>query len=480
MAQPKILQSQYSRGSISDLPRHLLPQGSVWKTRDYLPDHEAPLRKRGGWGDASPNLGGVRTDAVGFAPFSAGQQLVAIDNTGHLWKVTSPAAATDKGAAIVPIQRPIFFQNLLIVPGATPKKYDGAAAPSALAGAPPALFGDAFKSRLVLAGSAANPNYVWLSDVLGPETWDLANTFIPVTQPVTGIAALRNVILVFSGGMTERIRGDIPPPGGDMVREPIFQEGCTDARSITTIGDKVIWANGNGVWISDGAAADNLIQLGGLLQYWTALLEGYSAATWTLAGGVIRGHYVISICNGDTFVDALMCDIESKTWSFLGNLRATMFAEAYGTNPELFFSMRARTRLGALEQIFAPDITNMNDGDGTPVQPVLETMHYRGKPRSSRFKNLYVGNDILVPGGSTTYLELAYARDPEAQSYTVLTEDDGVTPRKVLPSGGMQRSRVPVGLASNGISWRIRQVGGSYDTQLFDLETDVHDREGNR
>jgi len=421
----------------------------------------------------------ARSEAVAWAPFSAGAQLVGIDDTSHLWTIASPSSATDKGAAAIPVQRPIFFDNRLIIPGATPKKYDGTAAPADLGGTPPGgLYADAYKSYFLLAGSAALPNNIWFSDVLDPEIWDTANSYIPATFPVKGIASLANVILVFSDGMTERIRGFTPPPGGDMQLEPIFQEGCIDARSIVTLGNKAIWANANGVWISDGAALENLIELGGLLQYWVAMLSSYTSSTWKLAGGIDRGNYIISITNGDTFIDALMCNIATKTWSFVSNLRATMFAESYSAKPELYFAQRTRARVGALDQIFTPSSANTTDADTTAVQPVLETVYFRGAPGSRRFRNFYIGNDIQAAG--TPYLKVEYINSPEDTTYVPFYEDDGTTPRQIVASNGFQRSKLVAGIASDGIGLRITQVGASYDTMLFDIETDQHEREGNR
>lgn len=441
---------------------------------DYLPNHDgAPLAKRGGWTDASPALGGLtRTDSVAYAPFSAGSQLVTVTNDGHLWKVTSDVSATDKGGIFsTPIQRPVFFNNLLIIPGSTPTKYDGSAAPAALGGSPPGgLYAITYKGRLYLLGSAANPNRLWPSDILDPTVWNLTDGYIDMTNPIRGAAPLRNAILVWSDGLTERIRGDTPPPGGDMVREPLFEEGCVDARSIVVHGDKAIWANSNGVHISDGAAIQNLIQLGGQQQLWSDLFASY-ASTWTVAGGTLRGYYVITIMDGDTKKLAAMCDVENKSWLFLDNLPATMFAEAYGARPELYFSMRARPRVGAFSPIFLPQATNKADGDGTNVEPIVETQYFRGTPGSRRWKEVYVGNDIVSTDGAE--LQVSYIEEPEATAYTALAET-------IPAAGGYQRSKVPIRIANDGFGLKIEQVGPSAQTLLYDIEATVQEREGSR
>lgn len=440
---------------------------------DYLPNHDgAPLAKRGGWVDASPALGALaRTEAVAYAPFSAGSQLVGITNDAHLWKVDSSVSATDKGAAAIPVQRPVFFNNLLIIPGATPKTYDGSAAPATLAGTPPGgVYAITYKGRLYLGGSAANPNRLWPSDILDPTLWNLATGYMDMTNPIRGIAPLRNAILVWSDGNTERIRGDTPPPGGDMVIEPLFEEGCVDARSIVVHGDKAIWANSNGVHISDGAAIQNLIQLGGQQQLWSDLFASY-ASTWTVAGGTLRGYYVIVIMDGDTFKLAAMCDVDNKSWLFLDNAPATMFAEAYGARPELYWSMRARPRLGAFSPVFLPQASNKADGNGANVEPVLETQYYRGAPGSRRWKELFIGNDITSTDGAI--LQVSYVDQPEATAYTTL-------PQTIPAASKYQRSKVPIRLANDGFGLKIEQIGPSAQTLLYDIEANVLEREGSR
>lgn len=442
---------------------------------DLLPNHDgAPLAKRGGWTDASPSLGAnTHAQAVAYAPFSAGAQLVAITNDSHLWNVVSSSSATDKGAAAIPAQRPVFFNNLLLIPGATPYKYDGSAAPSALGGSPPGgLYGFTYKGRFYLAGSAANPNRLWPSDILNPALWNLTTGYIDMTNPIRGAAPLRNAILVWSDGLTERIRGDTPPPGGDMVREPIFEEGCVDARSVVVHGDKAIWANSNGVHISDGAAIANLIQLGGQQQLWSDLFATYNS-NWVVSGGTLRGFYVITIVDTGTGTVKLsaMCDVDNKSWRFLSNIRATMFAEAYGARPELYFGQNGRPRVGAFSPIFIPQATNKADGDGTNVLPVLETQYFRGAPGSRRWKDVFIGNDIDTTDGA--YLQVGYITEPESLSYTTL-------PDTIAADGTYNRSKVPLRLANDGFALKIAQVNPSATTLLYDIEATVLEREGSR
>lgn len=438
---------------------------------DFIPDLEgAPAQKRGGWTGIGGTLAGAASaTGIAWAPFSAGAQLVMIGNNGDLCNAFD---GTDLGTAGVPSCRPVFFQNkLYIANNGTVKHYDGSGAPANL-GSISASHLTSYKSRMVYGESTK----ISFSGVLDPSSVD-SLSFINPTNPLTGLAALRNMIAVFSLAGCERIRGSIPPSStseGDMTLEPMFNEGCIDARSIVVTGDKVIWANSNGVHISDGAAIDNLIALGGLQQYWTDTMAAYTSS-WSLAGGLYGGYYVISIMNGGTFVDALMCNLARKTWVFLSNLRTKMFAEAYGSAPELYFGQAGVAKAAALSPIFRPSGTNTTDGDGTAVQPMIELPAYRGQPGSKRWRNVYVGVDLVAAGG--TYLKVSVATTPDDTTYDAVVDDAGAEIH-ILPTSGFQRVKIPVHLAADSLALKIEQVGASTSTTIFDIESDTHDREG--
>lgn len=461
------LQSQFSRGMIRDLARHMLPQGAVWNAVDFIANlNGVPLRKRGGWVYASPALTSAASiRAMSWSPFSAGAQQVAVDDRGHVFKIDSASTATDKGAAAVPLQNPVFFNDLMIIPSSTVYKYDGSAAPGALGGSPPASdYAATYKSRLMLLKDSK----LYFSDALDPTTWDTTNGWMSVTQPGAGIAALQNAILVFSQGQAERIRGAVPPPGGDMVSDgPVFQQGCIDARSIVTYGDKVLWANADGVWISDGAAIDNLMALGGMRQYWQTLLAGWTS-TWTIGAGILRGKYIVSVMDGTTFKDALMCDIDTKVWTRLGNVKSIAFASSFSSAPELYMGLRSTNRTAALSTIFTPSSSYASDGDGTAVTPVLETAYFRGRPGSRRWRNFWL-TYFLVNG---TTLDVSYITTPESSSYTSLGTYAALA--------AYDSAKLGIDLAYDGLGFKIAQMGASDDTGIFDIEAEVNERESTR
>jgi len=485
MAKPVSLQSSYDLGIYRDKDRHMLPKGAVWNLVDYLMAHGPPLRGRGAWLAASPDLSesgsSTSVPAVAYAPFTAGGQLVAIGSNSSLWKVDSDVSATDKGNATVPAQRPVFFKNLLIVPGAdgatTPFKYDGSAAPSALGGSPPqGVLADVYKSRLLLARSSAELRRIWFSGPGDPEVWDTADGYLDVSRPVTGLAALRNAILVYSTSGTERIRGNTPPPSREMELEPLFEQGCVDPASIVRMGDQVIWANAEGVWQSDGAILDNLTERCSAGKFWRDLMQSYSSS-WTISAGEIFGLYFVSVLQGGTTAETMAFDIDRKTWFRVSNLPTKMFAERIGSSPELYFGHcgASGVRVGSMANFWTNSYSVDSDAFGTGPSSTLETVYFRGSPGSRRIRNLYLGVDLSA-ADQNTYLTLGLVRAPGDETYDTVTDDAGAT-FKIFPTDGYERVKIPLKFKGDGFGLRVSITGPADEVMLYDIEAEIAEQE---
>lgn len=389
---------------------------------------------------------------------------------------------TDMGLATVPIQRPVFFNNLLIIPsngaagGASiPMKFDGTNTPSNLAGTVAGqTWAVTYKSRLVIAGQFA----LNFSAPLDSETWDV-DSFIEPTHRIVGLAALSNMIAIFSTGHVERLRGTTPPSSttdGDMTLEPLASEGCIDARSIIVYREQMIWANLNGVHISDGAAITNLVDVGGIRTFWDSLMRSYVAG-WVFAGGVFKGRYILSITDDSgSFIAAFMCNLATKTWTFLNNVSARMFSESQGATAELLMAISTHNYVGQFSSCFDPEAHD-SDGDGTPVEPSIEYPFFRLNTGSSRWRDLFLGVDLENVGAEIGELELWYTTTPDGDTYTQLLDDAG-NPVTISGTSGYQRIKIPFNLAANGVGLKVVQSGASTKTALFDLEAVVREREG--
>lgn len=483
-----------------DSGRDDMPKDSAWNLVDYLVDLAARLRKRGGHSYASPDLSTIKATAsyvIGgiYAPYTAGDANIAIDEDGEVYKVVSSASATDVGLGVTVAQNPVMHRDKVIVVaggGATaPKKVmssAGTLSVSALSGSPPpAVYATVFKDRTVMAYSTSADatghkmvERVWFSDPGNPESWDTVNTYWDFSNPVTGLAAIQNVLLVFHKGYVSRLRGSIPPPKSDFqADDPKWTVGCADARSIAYWGENVIWASAEGIYLTDGALYDDVTQQAGMKTYWQETLASYSAATYTIAGGVIRDDYWYSVMNGSSFVDAGSINLPSRSWVRHSNIDAVAMWVAQGVTDELYFGRRGAARVGKLSSVYMPDASVKNDANGTAVTPILETPFYKDRPGKKRWWRFYLAYDLRDAASDNPTLTASYITSPEATSYTSVTGLDG-NAAPLAKTTEYTRQRRFLNKAANGMAFKFAQSGASSDTRIYELEAEVHSREQSR
>ena len=489
MASPVQLPDAFA-GMMQDVPRDRLPKNKAWNIVDYIPAIlGAPIAERGGWAYASSALTDYDASAtyakgVFFAPFAGGSQLLAIDDHSHLLEITSISTGVDKGVAVAPKQIPLFFNKLVILPspdGTTaPYKYDGSAAPGALsATVANGQYGAVYGDRVWLGNVSGNTQRIFASAPSDPTTWDLTDTWLDVSAPITAVAALPTVLLVFMEDHTARFRGTQPPPQEDIsIDDPLFQYGCIDARSVAVSGSYCVFANQEGVFLTNGTAFPTDITLAcGIKQYWLSLLAGYSASTWTISSGWYGNYIVLTIMNGTTFVDGFIFDVRTSSVVRISNLDAAMMAPAIGVQQELYVASRKHPRLYSLSSMFnTPGSTFAKDGDGTAVLPVWETPFYdEGKSfGSQRWRNAYLEYDLRDPGGQLPTMTLEVCFSPEAGApYTVLAPTLAATTQKT----GM---RVPIRQKSRGAGFKVTRQNASSDARIYSLAAEVYQREGSR
>lgn len=470
-----------------DFPRNSLPKGKAWNLIDFVPQFlGAPAAERGGWGYASPNLALSDTassyeKAVVYAPFTGGAQLLSIDNNGHLIKATSATSATDLGAVIVPVQSPVMLHDVLVIPngdGSTAlKKYDGSNITALSATAvPTAKYAAVFVNRLWLANSATGMQRVYASDAGDATSYDMVNTYLDVSEPVTGLAALPNVLLVFMEDKTARFRGTTPPPQTDMIiDDPIFQYGCTDARSIAVNGSSCCFANGTGVFLTNGTAfPTDLTEAVGLKKYWRDLLASYDKSSWTLAGGWFGNLYVISVMNGSSFVDAIVFDVRKSNAYRVSNLDVTMFASAVQAGQELYAASRGEARVYKLSSMFTPGASFKNDADGTAVTGVWESPFYESKTiGSQRWRDVYLQYDLRDAGSDNPTMSIGFVTSPEATVYTTITPALAETTAKKTVRRKLHKH-------NTGLGFKVTRSNAAAQAKIYALGATVYQREGSR
>lgn len=487
MARPILLQDSWSLGCKQDPPREQLPKGACWNLVDYIPEFGAPLVKRGGWSRPFDVLAaGTYVAGIGFAGFTAGAQVLAINDAGTLYTMSpGTATVTSRGASRVPAHAPTFYKNTAIIcdinGAAVPYTWDRTTL-AALTGSPPNFtVSCTYKDHLVGARSATNLNRVWFASagtLTGWVTTDPGGQWLDATHPVFGLGALRNMIVVFSEGFTERIVGDVIPgiSGSDMRVEPLHAVGCADPGAIAVTDDYIVYANADGVYVTDGVALSDLTVEGGIKALWQSLLAGYGS-TWTIAGTMHRGRYIVSVLDGATFKCAFMCEVKRRVWTRLSNVKALMMVNTPvgipGAAPSVYFADRASLYVGDLGTMFTPSATYKNDGDGTAVTPTVETSFFFGRQGRKRWRKLHVGHYMTDAATDNPALTVSIAEDLATGSYTALTDTLAETTLR-------EREELDVRVASEGIAVKIAQTNASAVTQLYSLEAETMTSEPSR
>lgn len=473
-----------------DFPRDNMPKGKAWNLVDYINQQlGAGLTERGGWAYASASLTAVSAsatyvEAAVYAPFTAGGQLLTIDDTGKLIKTVS-GTNTAIGSAIIPVQNPFFHASsgLVVIPspdGTTaPKKYDGSSIAALGATAPAAKYGVVFVNYTWLGGSSAQPQRGYASAVGDPTTYVQSGTdasYIDFSFPIKGMAALPNVLLVYGDSVTARVRGTTPPPNSDMqVDDPVFNIGCSDARSIATNGAYAVWANDQGVWITNGTAfPENLTKSCGILRYWITTMASRTSS-WTIAGEWFGDIYVCSVMNGSTFIDAFMFDTRMRQAIRLSNLKSMAFAKAGAAGQELYAGSRATPRIMQLSTMWTPGSSYKNDGDGTAVTGTWETPFYdTQKLGTQRWVNVYLDNDLRDAASDSPTFTVSYCTSPEpGASYTALSPTLTATTMREAP-------RLPIRRKSRGMGFKVTRSNAASYVRIYGIGADVHSREGSR
>lgn len=479
MSNPKPFVVSVSRGMRQDEPRDSLPVGSAWNLVDYIPDLGADLTGRGGYAYASPNLATVKpsatsVQALAYAPFASGGKLCAIDEDGEFYTVSSPTTATDIGLASTTLQTPFFYRQNLIIPnpnGATqPTTFNGTSLSTAtLPSTMPGRYGCTYKDRGVIANSAAQPQRVSFTDA-GAFTFT-STAWIDVSGPINGIAALRNAILVFTPGKCERIRGATPPPGSDMILEPIFEQGVADARSIVNFNDYIVFANGAGIFLTDGAVLQDLTKVAGMSTYWRTLARDY-ASTWTIAAGQLRNYYLVALNDGTTFKDAFLLNLDKRTMVRVANLPGVCFANTVGVAPELYFGSKTEPRVGSTSSFFTPSATYKADANGNPVLPQVETA-FTPMSGKMRMRDFYLKYDLRDAASDNPTYTVGMVTDPASTSYTTI----GTLPET---TGFRRGPRLPIRRHAEGFGFRVAQANAAAASKIYGIELDGYAEEGSR
>ena len=506
-----------ARAFARDYPRDRMPQGYLWNVDDYVPTViEAGLTGRGAWLWGSTAMGGDAEAGI-LAVYSSGDKLLFQASNGQLYEVTQtdPYTATAKGAVPRAVQNPIQVEDTVVhfdgAGAVVPKLITASGGTIAItdmnSGAPKAKYGIPWGKQqdyVVVGGIPGDLNAVRFSPAGNPAgAWDV-NSWLGFPRFVTGLAALRAVIIVFHSGATSRIRGTTPPVTGDggtsdMYGEPLFDRvGCTDARSIAYWQDNVIFADEHGVHVTDGAVIRNLVSQGGILTYWRPLYQNKQ----TLAACTFLDYYLITVLRTDGISVTLICDLTKRQWFKFTNVPALSYVASPGANgmERIWAGMQGTQRLGRMGPCFFPvlEAGSIVDANGVTVLPEFETPWFRlSQEGRKRVRFGYLSYDARVPTAIVLegtedeptvpeppppppavlaelapVLEFSYITSPQRANYTVAG---------ILPSTDeYRRFRLPIGKMPYGIAFRVKQTAATSATRIFDLGVEAQSLERGR
>lgn len=503
MSQPVLLQDRFTH-MVQDLPRHSLPKGAVWNMQDWIPDHMESLTRRGPWLNLSNDISAAASGAtyvqnLAWAPFDAGDKLVAFTDNGKSVTVGGDGTVTQITATSNNPYQTAMLNELLVIPdndGTTaPQKYNGSTQAS-LGGSPPSFtLCVAWKGRIYAARSTANLARVWASGILNSESWDTTNGYFDMTLPVTAMAALPNYLLIWSRKTTSRIRGTTPPPGGDLIKDdPLFEQGCHDVRSVAVNGRRCVFGASDGLYMTDGQFLEDLTETCGIKQFWMRQMAGFIPLTWSIAGGFLRGRYIVCVMNGSTFKFALSVDIDNRRAYRFTNFPFMAFTFANpgwpnATNQlfsqELYAARRDDDRVAMTSPIYtigsAATPALHSDPNSVDIAPVLETPAY-WDPRTSkkRWDDIYLYNRLVeldTPDSAT--LTVGYNADNAFNtdlSYAYTSLSPVISP----DSDGFKYVRRSINQAAHMMAFKIHQTNASSRTGIAAILADVNAREGSR
>lgn len=451
MANPTLLQDDFSGGTKLDVPPHEIPANAARMIKNLLPGRliaEAPtdsIQSDFDNYDAKQVVGGLaaRGDPVNeslpaagstiqaCAWFNAASVQVAVNNSGTVYTSTEASTtATSRGimgGITSMVQNPVEFNDKMCFLDADgtqlvtlSSSFAEVAVTDGLTGGP-GRYGIAFKQRLwTCAGTtAATATRLWWSTELDETDWDNTDGYVDLTYVPTGMAVAGSSLLIFSNEHIERVRGSPP----DLIVEPIFNVGTPFPRSIITTNEITYFANPEGVWATDGASKPvNLIQQAGILTAWKQTFRDNTVPQVNL--GLYDEEWLFVSAGSVTYADINgVLRIPSRSWFYLSPFDFDCMTQQYGNRNDVLAGRGDARELVSLAGIFNGPTGSEIDTD----HPALVTRFYTNDNFSSHgIKSVYLA--YVLDGASTQYVEIFYSHYPRGDiAYTPLPATGGTT-----------------------------------------------------
>jgi hypothetical protein len=470
-----VLQANWEKGMIRDAPLTAIPDGACYDSIDYLLDQPGIARKRGGTIYAGPAMTGANYATFCYYCPEFSTPLVAIGDNGNLYTISASTTTNRGSVTVFPFSLAYRVgggkQQLIIVgQGGVPRIWNGTTL-SVMGGGPPSgcMYSAVYKTRLILAGVAAEPQRMFFSPTPDIESaWNTTDSYQDADYPITGLASLQNAVIIFQKERISRLTGTDPPPFGNFDLAPIADIGCPESRSISTWQNTVIFANPEGVFQTGGVGYNNLSRTGGMQSYWESLFGNYNANTWQIASGIMNDILFINILD-DTgaLVDAFTVYLRSNSWARLSNWRAMHYTFAPDIQVGLFYADRSAPRVVSASGVFYPQAINKADANGVSITPFMQTRPFRPSPTLNHYGFGWLHYDVRDAASDNPRMDVRQATGYEAQTFVPVRE----SPLKETTDE--EPERFTMAKVAQAISLRIQQTQPSAKTELYGISAQV-------
>ena len=488
IAPATLIETGFDKGVISDADASVLATGQVTASDNMMMDKAGLAYKRGGSvqvGGTAGTSGITRVDIAEF-PHVNKNEYLAWSTDLHLYRNisgtwTSTSGTYGSSTGYLPRMKPAMVaDSSLTTTGGKmiwgisagndyPMVYEGnGTAPRVInvaTGLGPDYGGRYmvfYKGRLALAASTKYENRMWFSPdiVTGVETaWDLTNAYIDFDYNITGLAALQNVLLVFSRNHVVRLSGSAPPPGGNMSEGPVGDTGCTDSRSICVWNDQAIWANPNGVYMSSGTGIVDLTNEGGFKRQWQSSVPSFDESATMITAGIYKNYYWVTVGNSTTYV----LDIPRRVWWKVTLSQQPNSYCADVLTGKNFYISDGFQRVLDIAPTYTPSSSYRTDVGSSTISASLTT-------------RVLHGGQVGLKGfrdGRLRY-KLNSATSVATCGVTVTEANDGATVNTATLAefGGYDREVFPISADSEGIQVAISQANSCDLFELYGMEID--------
>lgn len=392
----------FSEGLYSDVSAHLVPSGMGGTAAGlHLMDNvvttyrKGSILKRCGYSQIGDALQANKaiTGLHNFRQSASVQKMLATVNdatdddtqlfysTGGAWTEITAAETAWANKASINVEMEDFIGYCFLVGwGST----DGFAAPLSLTGTtisttvnvtsmPNAKYIKRYRDRLFIGNTdisgTATPFRVYYSTVpsAGAITWTVATNFFDVdySEAVTGMESNWDRLMVFTEYSAYMVTGVSP-----LVRKKVWEVGCSNHRTIKNSGQYMIWANRDGVWMSNGGS-DPVNVAGRVIDF-----VAFSNMTNAFAEVVDEEYhlYVGSVTvNGIAYANcSLILNIPTMTW------RVHEYYDALSILGKFYASGQDSLYLGASDGEVHKlgsftDSTLVTTDDGQPIHSWFQT-----------------------------------------------------------------------------------------------------------